>query len=267
MRDLLRLYFRYLGSSVRTQLQHRASTWMLAFGSLVVCGSELVAIRALFQRFQSIAGFALAEVALLYGMANVAFALAEAFTRGFDRFDALIVTGEFDRILLRPRSTLFQVAAQELHLMRSGRLTLGALALGWSLTQLAIDWDAARALLIPCAIAGGACTFAALFVVNATLAFYTTQGLEVMNTVTYGGLETAQYPLAIYEPSLRKFFTFVVPLASMNYLPALVLLDRAPPGSALAWAGMLSPLAGPAFLVASALVWRVGVRRYRSTGA
>jgi ABC-2 type transport system permease protein len=135
------------------------------------------------------------------------------------------------------------------------------------LQRPASAWDPSRVLLLPLAIVGGACTFEALFVVNAALAFFTTQGLEVMNTVTYGGLEAAQYPLAIYEPWLRNFFTFVVPLASMNSPPALVLLDRAAPGSVLAWAGFLSPLAGLAFLAASGLLWRFGVRHYLSTGA
>jgi len=68
-------------------------------------------------------------------------------------------------------------------------------------------------------IAGGACLFYGLFVIQAVMAFWTIETLEIMNTVTYGGTQTAQYPLTIYHPWLRRFFTFVVPLVCMNYIP------------------------------------------------
>ena len=54
---------------------------------------------------------------------------------------------------------------------------------------------------------------------QATLAFWTTETLEIVNTVSYGGVETAQYPLSIYRPWFRHFFTFVVPLGNGQLLP------------------------------------------------
>ena len=77
MGDALRLWARYVALSMRSQLQYRASTIMLVLGNLLVTGVEFLAIWALFARFGRIRGFDLAEVALLYGMTNVGFALAE----------------------------------------------------------------------------------------------------------------------------------------------------------------------------------------------
>src|ERR671928_195342 len=84
-------------------------------------------------------------------------------------------------------------------------------------------------LITGAAILGGACLFYGLFVLQATLSFWTVETLEIMNTVTYGGTETGQYPLTIYRPWFRLFFTFVVPLVCLNYLPANALLDRPDP--------------------------------------
>ncbi len=105
--------------------------------------------------------------------------------------------------------------------------------------------------------------FYGLFVLQATLSFWTIETLEIMNTVTYGGTETGQYPLTIYRPWFRLFFTFVVPLACMNYLPADIILGR---GEATAWQ-WLSPAGGIIFLMVTLQIWKIGVRHYRSTGS
>ena len=71
---------------------------------------------------------------------------------------------------------------------------------------------------------GGVSLFCGIFVLQATLCFWTTESLEVVNTVSYGGVQTAQYPLSIYSDGFRRFFTYVVPLASVAYFPVLALL-------------------------------------------
>jgi ABC-2 type transport system permease protein len=263
-----RLYLRYVGVSVRSQMQYRASFVMLALGQLLVTGMEIVGIWALFARFKALGGWRLEEVALFYGLVHVAFAIAEGVGRGFDIFPGMVKSGEFDRLLLRPRSTAFQVAARELQLMRVGRLAQGLAVLVWAAVALEVQWSVARVGLLVFAILGGVCLFGGLFVFSAVLAFWTTETLEIFNTVTYGGTETAQYPLSIYKGWFRRFFTFVVPLACVSYFPALAILGRDDPAAGSpVWFRWTAPLVGIAFLAASLLVWRVGVRHYRSTGS
>ncbi len=89
-----------------------------------------------------------------------------------------------------------------------------------------------------------------------------------MNTVTDGGRETAQYPLSIYRPWFRRFFTFVVPLACVSYFPAIAILGRR--DGALGtprWFQCAAPAIGVAFMLVCLQVWRIGVRHYRSTGS
>jgi ABC-2 type transport system permease protein len=267
IRDTARLYRHYMILSLRGQMQYRASFFLWSVGQFLAVAIEFVGIWALFDRFGTLRGWTLPEVALLYGMTNVAFALAESFGRGFDTFSTLVKGGDFDRLLLRPRSTALQVAGQEFQLLRVGRLLQGIAVLVWGMAALHIAWTAPKALLLLAAILSGACVFYGLFVLQATMCFWTVESLEIMNTVTYGGTETAQYPLTIYRPWFRRFFTFVVPLVCVNYVPASALLGReAELGvpAALPW---LIPLVGVLFLVASLHIWKLGERRYRSTGS
>ncbi len=267
MRDALLLYLRYVGISVRGQMQYRASFWMLSAANVVTTGIEFLGIWALFDRFGSLRGWSLPEVALFYGTVNVAFALAEAVGRGFDTFPSLVKSGDFDRLLLRPRGTALQVLGQELQLMRVGRFLQGAVVLVWAMAALPVAWSPAKVTFLAGVILGGACLFLGLFVLQAALAFWTVETLEIMNTVTYGGTETGQYPLTIYRPWFRRFFTFVVPLAFLNYIPASVLLEHRAAAGLPALAAWLAPAVGVAFLLIALQMWKIGVRHYTSTGS
>ncbi len=267
MLDALRLYFRYIGISVRSQMQYRASFVMLTLGHFLMTGIEFLSVWALFARFGSLKEWTLPEVALFYGMVNIAFAIADATSRGFDIFANTVKSGEFDRILLRPRSTALQVAGQELTLRRIGRLSQGLLVLLWGANALTVAWSLTTAALVVAAIVGGACLFSGLLVLQATMAFWTTETLEIVNTVTYGGVETAQYPLTIYRPWFRRFFTGVIPLACINYFPVLAILGRPDPLGTPPLFQWASPGVGILFLVVALQIWKIGVRHYHSTGS
>ncbi|HET6382810.1 MAG TPA: ABC-2 family transporter protein [Armatimonadota bacterium] len=265
--DAIRLYFRYLGISMRAQMQYRASFLMMTVGQCAATGIEFLGIWALFARFGSLRGWTLPEVALFYGIINCGFAVAESLGRGFDIFPELVKSGDFDRVLLRPRSTILQIAGREFQLMRFGRLAQGLAVLIWALLHLKIVWDFARAALLCATIGSAAYLFYGLLVLQATMSFWTVETLEILNTVTYGGTETGQYPLTIYRPWFRRFFTFVVPIACANYLPVGAILGMADPLGASTWAQWSAPAGGFVFLLISLQIWKVGVRHYRSTGS
>ena len=266
-RNGLRLYFRLVGISIKSQLQYRASFVMMAFGQFMVTIVEFIAIWALFDRFGSVQGWELAEIALFYGIINCAFAISEAFARGFDNFPGMVKSGAFDILLIRPRSTVLQMLGAEVQLMRVGRFAQAILVLIWGVANLKIIWTAAKIALLIAAIGGGACLFSGLFVLFATAAFWTTESLEIFNTLTYGGVETAQFPVTIYRPTFRWFFTLVVPLATINYFPCHAILERADPMQTSYVFQCLSPLTGVVFLLVSLRIWNIGVRHYCSTGS
>jgi len=83
---------------------------------------------------------------------------------------------------------------------------------------------------------------------------------------TYGGDGVASYPLDIYRGSVRRFFTFVVPLAFVNYEPALFVLGRPDPLGLPDAVRLLSPVAALAMAGVARYGWQFGVRHYQSTG-
>jgi len=261
----IRLFAAYASASIRSQLAYRASIALATLGVFLVTASEFLALWALFERFGQIRGWTLPEVALLYGMVSITWSVCDAVGRGFDAFGAMIRDGQFDRLLLRPRSPVLQLLGHELTLRRVGRLTQGVIVLGYAAQS--IDWTAGRAALLALAIGCGVCAFLGLLVLQATSTFWTVDRLEVWNAFTYGGVTMSQYPLPIYQSWFRALFTYVIPLGCINYFPAMAILGRADPLGAPPITGWLAPLAGPVFLALSLQVWRLGVRHYRSTGS
>ena len=268
MSDSVRLYFRFVELSLRAQMQYRASFLMLSIGSFIATGVEVLGIWALFDRFGNLGVWSFGEIAVFYGVVNVAFATTDFLSRGFDTFGTMYVrTGDFDLVLLRPRTAFMQIAGSEFPLHRIGRFTQGFLVLAIGVFLADVEWTLFRAFMLAAALAGTAFFFYAILVFQATLSFWTIESLEVMNTLTYGGIETAQYPLSIYKENFQTFFTYVVPLGCVSYFPIVGALGVDDPLGSSTWFQVLSPLAGLVFFGLAISVWAIGIRNYASTGS
>jgi ABC-2 type transport system permease protein len=263
MLNSIRLYFSLVSVALRSQLQHRASFLMLTFSHFVSTFLEIFGIWVLFDRFKVIQGWTLAELSLIYGIMNMGFAASEALARGFDTFSQIVKNGDFDRYLLRPLGTLFQIATKDVQLMRLGRFCQGLLVLIWGFLQLNLHFLSIDTLVIILAVIGTTSLFYGLFVIQATLAFWTTETLEIMNITTYGGVEAGQYPMSIYPWAFRLIFTCVIPLACVAYYPIATLLKHE---DLPIWIGAIAPLSGLLFLFLACQLWKLGVRHYHSTG-
>jgi ABC-2 type transport system permease protein len=260
----MKLFGKYLLILFKSQMQYRTSFWLLSFGQFFIPFSVVAGLYFLFERFGQIKGWDFFEVALSFGVIHMAFAISECFVRGFDMFSSLVANGEFDRLLVRPRSTVLQVLGSKFEFTRIGRLLQSSLVLAWAVSQIHVEWTFAKALTLIFMIVSGVFIFSGIFILTATMCFWTIQGLEIANIFTDGGREMAQYPLNIYQKWVTRFFTYVIPFGCVNYLPLLYILGRTEGNSFLY---MLTPLAGCAFIIPCLLLWRFGVRHYRSTGS
>lgn len=243
-------------------MQYKKSFLMLIFAQFTVAFSGYITIYFMFTRFNSVKGFEYNEVLLCYAIVLAAFTLAECFFRGFDSFASIIAHGEFDRIMVRPRSIILQVLGQKIELSRLGRLIQAAIVFALALPGAGVEWSAGKVAVLISMIISGTAVFAGLFVVYASICFFTTEGLEFMNIFTDGGREFGRYPFSVYGNEVLKFYTCVIPLALFQYYPLMYISGRT---DSILYA--LAPIIAPLFLIPCTLLWRVGVRHYKSTGS
>src|SRR5436853_265213 len=124
----LGLYFILIRAQAVAQAHYRASFILQALSQFAVTFADLLTILLLFQRFPSIAGWTMGEVAFLYGLGAIAFGISDLVCGGFDSLSKMIRLGTFDRVLTRPVGTFTQVLASDLQIRRLGRILQGLTA-------------------------------------------------------------------------------------------------------------------------------------------
>jgi ABC-2 type transport system permease protein len=259
----LRLFGKIIGVSIRSQFQYRASFLLESTANFFSSITDFVGIWVLVDRFHTIQGWSCHEIALIYGIVHMGFSLAEGLGRGFDRFSRMIPTGEFDRVLLRPLGTAFQIAARQVQILKIGRFAQGLLVFTWGWLGLGYSILSFQLCIVACAVIGTASLFYGLFIVGATLSFWTTETLKILDIVTYGAREVGQFPLTIFPWWWRLFFTIAIPLSCVVYHPTASLVGQEPISL---WIAPLFPCIGVVFLFLMLKVWRFGVRHYCVTG-
>ncbi|MDQ0684114.1 ABC-2 type transport system permease protein [Streptomyces achromogenes] len=263
----LRAYRLIAGMWVRSTLTYRVSFAVTVLTGLLVTGLDFVAILLMFSRVEVLGGYALPEIALLYGLSATSFGVADLAIGSAGRLGTRVRDGTLDMLLVRPAPVLAQAAADRFALRRVARIMQGGLVLGWALVSLDVAWTPVKVLLVPVMLVCGGVIFSAVFVAGAAFQFVAQDAAEVQHAFTYGGQTLLQYPPTVFGKELVRSVTFVLPLAFVNWVPAAYVLGRPYPLGLPGWAAFASPVAALACAAAAGLAWRVGLRSYRSTGS
>ncbi len=266
MAELLHIYLRLVGARIRAQLEYRVSAVLQLLGSGLLTAVDFAAIAVIFANVPELGEWTVSEVALLYALATISFAITDLVIGHLDLFPQMIREGTFDQILVRPLPSLLQVVASDFAIRRAGKALQGIAVLVFALATLEIDWTLGRVLAIPVAIAAGAVIYGAVWVGLATIAFWIVDAMELVNAFTYGGSFLSQYPIGIFARWLRGIVVFVVPLAFVAYFPALYVLDKEDTLGLPEALRFASPVVAVVATLAAAAVWRNAVRHYRSAG-
>lgn len=257
------VYRKYLSLQLKSAFEYRTSLlFNIISGSLTTIAS-FCAIILLFQSYETIAGYTLNEVLITYAMINFTFGVSECMFRGFDTFDRLVRTGELDRLLIRPRSVFLQVLGYKIELNKIGRIMFGAVVLIFALVNASIQWTVMKVVVVLLMIIGSIIIFAGMFLIYSSVSIFTIEGLEVMNVITNGGRDLSEYPIDVYSGFFRKFFTYIIPLACINYLPLQYLLGFE---NATIIYG-LTPLVSFVFFGLCFLLFQWSLTKYKSTGS
>jgi ABC-2 type transport system permease protein len=264
-RELATIYRRLVGARIRAHLEHRTSFVLFTIGQVLSTVMDLLTVVIIFGHVTELAGWTYDEVLFLYGASTLAYGLSDLFASPVEHVPATIKSGSFDRFLLRPVGPLLQVCAEEFALRRAGRVVQPAVVLAVALYRIDVEWTLGDGLAVAGMVVTGAVIFSALWVLTASVAFWTVEAREMTNAFTYGGSFIAQYPLDVLGPWLRRL-VLVVPMAFVAYLPGAWILGKDGGLGLPRWAAALSPAAALALCLVAAAAWRMGVRHYRSTG-
>ena len=250
---------------MKSAMQYRSSLMMQVIAQIVMTGGEMMAVTVLLARFRMVGHWSAMEIMFFFGVMQASFALTELFGRGVAAFPGFIGRGQFDALLIRPRPLLLQVLCSQLDPRRIGSFAVGVTAMLVAAMNLQIQWTAGKALLMAEVVVCSMLLTLGLFMIEATMCFFSVKSIEMVNVLTYGGRSTCQYPVDIFPKPLELLFTYVAPFALCMHWPVAWVLGQPMTPLAPGWY-YVTPLAGAVFFALMSRVWYWGVKHYRSTG-
>lgn len=256
------LYLKYFYIHFKCDLQYKLSFIMSFISQFFIFFSYYFTIICLFDKFSNIKGFTLYEVLLTFGIIQFGFSFCETFFRGIDLFDELIINGNFDRLLLRPRGILFQVFCEKVSFIKLSRFLQSIVVLIIAIVKVDVTWNISKIITLILMLISSVIIFLSIFILTASYCFFTVKGLEVRNVLTDGCKHMAQYPIGIFRKGFLTFFTYVIPFGFVNYYPLLYILGRNTNRLLI-----ISPLITLAFLIPSIVIFYWGVKKYSSVGS
>ena len=272
-RASLHLYvgWAYVMQALKTRLTYRGDFLAQLVASVL---AELVGLAVAWILFtkvdelQDVLGhsWTAAQVFFIYGFSMIPRALFNFVAYSFYRFSGLyLVEGQFDRVLLRPLNSLFQVLLEAVDFNAFGDLVLGGVILVMSWQAMGAPayplWHLGLFVLMVLSATG---VLLGIFLALTAVSFWATDRIGILPPV-YNLMSFARYPLTIYRPWVRFGLSFILPFGFAAFYPATFFLPGADRAEFLI-EFCLTPLVGLGVLFFGYWIWSLGVRRYESTG-
>ena len=254
-------------TSLQAEFQYRANVIASIVGGFLYQLTGFIVVWIVVARFNGLGGWTLPEITFLYGMRLTAHGIFYLlFSQMFD-LDRVLVTGEFDRYLVRPMSPLLQLFTRKLRVNCFGDLIGGVMLLAFAAAGAGIDWSPASGVLLVAAVIGGALIEGAVQVTMGSLAFrfLNIQAARVSTNEVFNIY--GNYPVTIFPRVLEYLLTFALPVALVAYFPAATILGRSDELSVSPLLGWLAPLIGVALFTIAVRIWTRQSRHYQSSGS
>jgi len=264
--DGLHAYREIVAARLRSQLAYRASFGLDVLGSMMVALTDFTELYVIFHNVPTLGGLDVSAAFLVFGLATMGFAAANAVCGELDTMPAFIRSGTLEVMLLRPLPLLAQIITGDVRLKRIGGAAVGAVVLAAGLVRSDVRWTPARVALVALSPLSGALVFGALFVVAGAVQFWLVDAAEVTNGFTYGSSYASRYSVGAMPLPVRLLFAFVIPAAFTAYLPAIAILGLRGPAWVPGWLGWCAPVVGVLAWAVALVIWRQGVRHYTGAG-
>jgi len=263
MKRHLRLFALYFAQYAKVRLAYKADFFIAFFSSMAATVIAFGFVLVLFTKIPKLQGWSFYEILFLYAFSLIPLGLFNVVSWNLYEFgDVYIIQGRFDRILLRPVATLFQVLSEKFRIESLQEVVTGLLVIGICNSKLGLHWTLADSLWFALMVACGAAIYTSVFLILTAVSFWFEDRVgivpPVFNMLTFG-----RYPLTIYNVFIQFMLSWIIPFAFASFYPTTHFLGR----RAFTTYFHLVPLVATGFFCLAVLVWNRGVRNYSSTGS
>jgi viologen exporter family transport system permease protein len=258
-----RLFGLYFSQYAKARLEYRLDFFSSVFASFLGTLASFGFLLIVFSRVPAVKGWKFEEMVFLYGFSLVPLGIFNVMSWNLYMFpDRYLIEGRFDRVLVRPVSSVFQVLFEAFRLESLQETVTGLGAVIWAAHRLGLAWGPLDFVLFAVWALCGAVIYLAIFVGLSATSFWIEDRIGIVPPI-FNLMQFGRYPLTIYDAWIRFALSFVIPFAFASFYPTVRFLKREEFVSEF-WA---VPLVAVATVAVALFAWNSGVRRYHSTGS
>lgn len=257
------IFWGYSAQYIKTKMAYRADFYFYIISDFLLQSMNLIFILVVFGHIDQIKGWSREEMLFIYGFFMVPFALYSGFFNHlFDVPEKYVMQGEFDRILIRPVNSLFQVVMETMRLELLAGVMPAVAIMIYAGRELGLEWHWWDFPVFFLMVIGAALIYGGIYIILASLGFWFEGRMGLMPMV-YNLSNYGRYPTNVYKGAVRFILTWILPFAFVGFYPATILMHREEYYSY----ACLTPVVGLVFFIAAYFVWSSGIKRYISTGS
>ena len=255
-----KLWLCYMRIGLLCMTQYPADTliWLISMIVREACG--FIGILAVASVTGGLGTWGFYEICLLFSMCSVIEAIGQAFFDNVWSIDKMIRRGEMDVFLIRPASPFVQMLGQIMHFQAVLSMVVYVGILAWSIHGIGLSVGVREIVLLVEYVIFGTVINSGIYTIFNSLNFWIVQGDDIA-VLVQTCREFVKYPLQVFPAAIQGFFTYVLPLGFVAYYPVLGLLGRTDMPVMILLPCVAALVAGIA-----AVIWRLGLKGYNSTG-
>ena len=263
MKRHLRLFLLYFAQYTKVRLAYKADFIIAFFSSMTATVLGFGFVLVLFTKIPRLQDWTFNEIVFLYGFSLIPLGFFNVISWNlYDFGEIYIIEGRFDRILLRPVHTLFQVAFEKFRLESLQEVVTGSLVIWIAGKRLHLAWHPADFFWLVVTVICGAVLYFSVFLILTAVAFWFEDRVGIVPPV-FNMLNFGRYPLTIYNVFIQFMLSWIIPFAFATFYPTTHFLGR----EAFRAYFYLVPVVAMAFSMLAVFVWSRGVANYSSTGS
>ena len=262
----MRIYFELLKIKLKEVVEYRVSFINNMVVQLFAYIVTFMNITILLERIDCLDGWNYKEILLLWILNVLSYGFSGMFVyTGCKQLENHIQRGTFDYFLTKPLNAFWYYMMKNINITFIFHMCFSIIILMWIMISLNIEYSLTKIIGIIFFIACAICIQSCIMVIFALPAFWVIKSNSLVNTTIYGLRNFNTYPMSIYSKSVRGILTFVIPYAFVSYYPSIYILDK---HSNLLEGYLLAVelLVTVILISISIILWRIGIKRYSSTG-
>jgi len=257
------LLWEYFSQYAKVRVSYRGDFFVSIATSFAATIFSLGFLVVLFRNTAQLKGWRFEEVLFLWGFTQIPYGLFNVISLNlYDFGNNYIIEGKFDRVLLRPVSSLFQVLFEAFRIESFQEVATGVFCMWWASRQLHLAWTPLKFAMLFFFGICAAIIYVSIFLILSTVSVWFEDRIgvhpPVWNIIAFG-----RYPLSIYSGAVQFFLCWIIPFGLASFYPSVRMLGRTVKPEYIGFV----PVVAAVFLTLAISLWDFGTRHYSSTGS